>query len=133
MRRGGSVSGAVSMVMIFCVLCLAVFSVLTLATAVRERTLSNLSAESAANYYQADTQATKTVAALLRGEAPDGVTVRDEPEGRLAAFTVDINEQQKLDVEVLLRDGECEVRRWATIYTGDWQTDESIDIWNGDF
>lgn len=36
MRRGGTVSGAVSLVMIFAVLCLTVFSVLTLSTAVGE-------------------------------------------------------------------------------------------------
>lgn len=40
MRRGGTVSGAVSLVMIFVVLCLTVFSVLTLSTAVGESKLA---------------------------------------------------------------------------------------------
>ncbi len=40
MRRGGTVSGAVSLVMIFAVLCLTVFSVLTLSTAVGESKLA---------------------------------------------------------------------------------------------
>ena len=50
MRRGGSVSGAVSLVMIFCVLCLAVFATLTYVTADRERQLAELTARSAADY-----------------------------------------------------------------------------------
>ena len=47
MRRGGSVSGAVSLVMIFCILCLVIFSVLTLATADREYRLSEMTARNA--------------------------------------------------------------------------------------
>ena len=76
MRRGGSVSGAVSLVMIFCVLCLVVFSTLTYVTADRERQLSELTAQRAEAYYAADAEATRIVAALIRGEevpkAPEG-------------------------------------------------------------
>ena len=64
MKRGGGVSGAVSLVMIFCVLCLAVFAVLTLATADREAKLAEMTARSAADYYEADHRAVEIAAAL---------------------------------------------------------------------
>ena len=48
MKRGGTMTGAVSLVMIFCVLCMAVFAVLTLSTAVREQSLAELTAQRAA-------------------------------------------------------------------------------------
>ena len=67
MKRGGGVSGAVSLVMIFCVLCLAVFAVLTLSTADREAKLARLTAENAANYYEADRQAVELLADLAAG------------------------------------------------------------------
>ena len=70
MRHGGSVSGAVSLVMIFCVLCLVVFATLTYVTADRERQLAALNAERAAAYYAADAEASRIVAALARGEEP---------------------------------------------------------------
>ena len=134
MRRSGSVSGAVSLVMIFCVLCLAVFAVLTLATAVREKTLSDLSAESTASYYEADTEATRTVASLLRGESPAAVRFEQSDDGRVASFAVELGEKQKLDVKVLLRtDGSYEILRWATVYAAEWEADHSIDLWDGDF
>ena len=87
MKRGGGVSGAVSLVMIFCVLCLAVFAVLTLATADRERNLAQLTAQRAEAYYEADRQATEVLAAMqMDGPIPADVAVNRvtsaAPEGR---------------------------------------------------
>lgn len=67
MRRGGTVSGAVSLVMIFVVLCLTVFSVLTLSTAVGESKLAQATAQHAADYYAVDAQATAIAAQLGQG------------------------------------------------------------------
>ena len=69
MRRSGGVSGAVSLVMIFCVLCLVIFSVLTLSTAEREYKLSEKTVRNAEEYYRADYKATVIVAALRKGTA----------------------------------------------------------------
>ncbi len=143
MKRGGGVSGAVSLVMIFCVLCLAVFSVLTLATADRERNLAELTARSAAEYYAADCQAVEIVAALRDGQtvpAPADVDIAltiseySDHAVQIAEFAVPIDDSQALDVAVCLRDqgGEtCRILRWQTIYTGPWEIDESMDVWDG--
>ena len=142
MRRGGSVSGAVSLVMIFCVLCLAVFAALTYVTADRERQLAELAAQRAAEYYAADAEAARIVAALSRGETPDadvvwsndGYSAALQPEGSIADFGVPINDTQELHVTVkLFRDGTYEIRDWSTAYAGDWETNDTIDIWDGDF
>ena len=141
MRRGGSVSGAVSLVMIFCVLCLMVFATLTYVTADRERQLAELTAERAAEYYAADAEATRIVAALSRGETPDadvvwsndGHSAALQPEGSIADFGVPINDTQELHVRAALRDGACEILDWSTAYAGDWETNDTIDIWDGDF
>ena len=143
MKRGGGVSGAVSLVMIFCVLCLAVFSVLTLATADRERNLAELTAQSAADYYAADCRAVQIVAALqeedtipgdvevascLLAKYPDGTMVKE------AEFTVPINDDLALDVAVRLegQQGDAwDILRWQTVYTGPWEIDESMDVWDG--
>ena len=68
MRRGGTVCGAVSLTVIFCVLCMAVFAALTFVTANRERVLSELDAQRAAEFYRADCEATRIAAALRSGE-----------------------------------------------------------------
>ena len=63
------------LIMIFCVLCLSVFAVLTLSTAVGEKKLTDLTAERAQDWYAADRQAVAAVAALERGETPQDVDV----------------------------------------------------------
>ena len=141
MKRGGGVSGAVSLVMIFCVLCLAVFAVLTLATADRERNLAQLTAQSAAAYYEADRQAVEIVAALrenreLTTDIPVEHIFSTDLDGQTesASFTVPIGEEQGLNVEVMLRDvdGSFRILRWQTAYTGGWETDDTLELWSGD-
>ena len=137
MKRGGGVSGAVSLVMIFCVLCLAVFAVLTIATAKREADLAEMTARSASEYYEADTPAT-AIAAALRDGLPlpaDNVEITSTvgPEGKTAAFTVPMGENQGLEVELLLGgDGTLTVRRWQTVYTGLWEPDDTMIVWDGE-
>ncbi len=139
MKRGGSVSGAVSLVMIFCVLCLAVFAVLTLATAERERGLSELSAQRAAEYYAADRRAVEIAAALAAGEIPEGVeletTVSAGPAGtvREEAFSLPAGGDLMLEVRLEISEaGEISVLCWRTVYSGGWDVDDTITLWDGD-
>ena len=128
MRRSGGVSGAVSLVMIFCTLCLVIFSVLTLATADRESKLSEMTARNAEEYYRADYDATVIVAALRSGTNPDAEIDWD---GDTASFLLPIGDSLGLDVAVSVRGGACEILRWHTVYTGDWEPDEFLDLGGG--
>ena len=128
MRRSGGVSGAVSLVMIFCTLCLAIFSVLTQATAERESRLSEMTARNAEEYYRADYDATVIVAALCSGTNPD---VEIDWDGDTASFLLPIGESLGLDVAVSVHGGTCEILRWQTVYTGDWEPDEFLELWEG--
>ena len=128
-KRGG-VSGAVSLVMIFCVLCLAVFSVLTYATADRESRLSEMTAGNAADYYRADYEAT-AIAAALRSGAPLPADVDIAWDGDTASFCIPIGDSLGLDVALSVHGGACEILRWQTVYTGSWEPDEFLDLWDG--
>ena len=127
MKRGGSISGAVTLVMIFCVLCMAVFASLTLMTAKREAALTELTAQRAREYYEADRLATEKVAALARGEVPGDVTVS----GETASFAVPAGGSLLLEVQVRLDESGCSVEKWSTVYDGDWETDDTIEVWGG--
>ena len=139
MRHGGSVSGAVSLVMIVCVLCLGVFATLTYVTADRERQLAALNAERAAAYYAADAEASRIVAALARGEEPpaDAAVTQEmnwEDDSVLYSFRVPAGGEQELSVRMRLKlDGSYEILSWRTVYAGDWEANDSIEIWDGDF
>lgn len=134
MRRGGTVTGMVSLVTIFVVLCLTVFAVLTLSTAVRENALSQAAAEGAAAYYEADRRAVEIAAALDgRPAEADGVaiTYEETEAGTLASFSVPMGEQQSLEVQILLTGGGPEVLCWKSEYSGSWTADADLPVWDG--
>lgn len=130
MKRGGTMTGAVSLVMIFCVLCMAVFAVLTLSTAVREQGLAELTAQRAAEYYEADRQAAEIAAALIAGEAVEDAEVSYSfvPEGTEASYTVPAGGELLLEVRLLLTGSGYEVLTWRTIYAGDWVPDDTMEL-----
>ena len=130
MKRSGGVSGAVSLVMIFCVMCLAAFSVLTLATADRESKLSGMTARNAEEYYRADYNATVIAAALQNGSPPPaGVEIVWH--GDTASFLIPVGDSQGLDVAISVHGGAYEILRWQTVYTGNWEPNEYLDLWDG--
>ena len=132
MKRSGGVSGAVSLVMIFCILCLVIFSVLTLATAERERKLTEMAAKNAAEYYKADYAATQIAAALQRGaDLPGDSAVDIMWDGDTASFLLPVGDSLGLDVAVSIRDGGCDILRWRTVYTDSWEPDGGLDLRGG--
>ena len=133
MRRSGSVSGAVSLVMIFCTLCLAIFSVLTLATADREARLSEMTARNTAEYYRADYDATVVAAALRDGSpVPADIDVEITWDGDTAYFSLPVGDALELNVALSVRGGTCEILWWQTLYAGSWEPDDYLNLWGGD-
>jgi len=138
MRRGGGLSGAVSLVMIFCVLCLSVFAVLTLSTAMSEKRLSDLAAQRAAEYFEADCRAAEIVSDLAAGKTPPedveitDTCIEDWDGGTVVEFSLPAGGDRTLMVQAAL-DGEGGYRIlcWKTGYAGDWETDNTIEIWDG--
>lgn len=132
MKKSGGVSGAVSLVMIFCVMCLAVFAVLTLASADREFKLCDMAAQNAADYYRADYNATAIVAALQKGSAlPADLDVDVVWDGDTASFLLPVNDSLGLDVAVSIRGGKTRIIRWQTVYTGSWEPELFLNLWDG--
>ncbi len=121
-RGGGQLSGVVSLVMIFCSLCLCVFAVLTFSAADRERTMTELAARQAAEHYSADSEATARVAQIKQQGLAEGDT---------AVVNVPVGTEQTLVAAVRQSGGELQILRWQTVFTGDWEKDETLEIWDG--
>lgn len=109
-RTSPPVIGGTSLFMIFAVLCLTVFTLLTISTAVSDRRLSDVSANAVAAYYAADLEAETILASLRRGEIPDGVTLEDG----VYSYVTAVSETQFLEVSVTLENGEWRILKWQT-------------------
>ena len=133
--------GGASLLVIFAVLALTIFALLSLATVRADGRLSEASAQSVRDYYAADGKAQAVLAWLRTGEGepdvPETFTIStsiSEYGGHsetVHSFAVPISETQELQVEVRV-DGEndWEVLRWQAVPAGDWEADEGMDLWD---
>ena len=129
--------GITSMTVILCVLCLTVFSVLSLSTALTERKLAEKRAVSVQNYYNAETEAAEIVNELQKkwenGEDvfdyanKNGVVVKDN----YFFFHKAIDDGQELSVVLQYNDG-FDILEWKVVSTADWTPDESLHVWDGE-
>lgn len=116
--------GGSSLLVIFAVLCLTVFALLSLGTVQAERRLSDKGAQTVSDYYRADLEAEKIFARLRSGEQVPGVV---ETEG-VCRYTCPVTENQTLMVE--LEKETWAVLRWQVILRME-ETEEKLDVWDG--
>lgn len=126
--------GGSSLLVIFAVLALTVFALLSLSTVRADTRLADASAKAVEDYYAADCKAQEILARLRSGEQPEGVTFSGS--GLLYAdYVVPISDTQELQVSVILggiADREYEVLRWQAAPIGEWSPNEGMDLWTGE-
>ena len=134
--------GTVSLIMIFSVLCLTVFAMLTLSTSNAEKVLADRTASFIKGYYEADSLATEVMADLIaengKGNFPEtvrGVEIiyeQSDSGATLASFICYVTDVQDLAVVLNLEKDRETVMQWKTEYSQDWGFDDSIFVWDGD-
>ncbi|MCL1829125.1 MAG: hypothetical protein FWG32_06480 [Oscillospiraceae bacterium] len=135
---GVSIGGA-TIVMIFSVLCLTIFAILSLITAGNDLTLSQKSAAAMSDYYEADSRAVEImdiIAASYDGSeyhAPDDIEIDiiyDYSEAYLS-YSVPVNENLNLSVFISAVGKDMSVIMWELTDSGAWEADERIEVWDG--
>ena len=120
--------GGSTLLVIFAVLCLLTFSLLTLSTALSNRRLSEASLSATAAYYEADCAAEEIIAALRNGDVPAEVTKSENT----YSFTCPITEKQSLFVEVEDQGESWYITQYKTVTADDAAYDETITVWDGE-
>ena len=119
--------GGSSLLVIFAVLCLTIFSLLTLSTVQADNRMAEASYRAVQGYYEADAKAEEILAKLRQGNLPENVT----KEGNLYSYTCPVSGLQALEVEVQIAEDSYKVLRWQVVSTTDWEADDSMDLWDG--
>lgn len=119
--------GGSSLLVIFAVLCLTVFAVLSLSSVRADGRLSEASAEAVRVYYGADCEAEEILAQLRAGIVPEGVTA----EGNRYRYECAISDTQKLVVEAEVTGETYRILRWQTEADGQWQAEDKLQVWDG--
>ena len=119
--------GGSSLLVIFAVLCLTIFALLSLSTVQADNRMAEASFEAVQNYYEADVNAEIILARLRQGDLPENVT----KEGNLYRYTCQVSELQALEVEVQITGASYRVLRWQMVSTTDWEADDNMNVWDG--
>lgn len=119
--------GISSLLVIFGVLCLCVFALLSASTVQSQQRFSRQGAQAVTGYYRADAQAQEILARLRAGQLPPEV----REENGLYSYSCTVSETQVLQVTVRLRGDEYEILRWQTVSAADWNPDDSLPVWDG--
>lgn len=119
--------GGSCLLVIFAVLCLTVFALLSLSTVQANGRLADASVAAVSAYYQADCQAEAVLARLRSGQVPEGVAA----DGDTYTYTCPISDTQSLEVRVRLEGDSWTVLRWQAVSTVEWEAEDSLDLWSG--
>lgn len=124
--------GGSSLLVVFAVLCLTVFALLSITTVRADERLADASAQAVKDYYAADCAAQEILAQLRNGEKPEGVTFWGG-DTLYAGYACPISDTQELQVQVLLKGGgDYEVVCWQAAPTEAWEFDDSLNVWSGE-
>lgn len=126
-REAPPAVGGSSLLVIFAVLCLTIFALLSLSTVQADRRMAEASYQAVQGYYEADTEAELILANLRSGNLPDNVTKKDN----LYSYTCQVSETQALEVEVQITEDSYRVLRWQLVSTTEWEADDGLDVWDG--
>ena len=141
-RSVGINVGSASIVMIFAVLCLTVFSTLSFVTANHERKLAEKSALAVQQYYEADWQCEELyqqiIQCLQSGGGIEqlealGVQVEEADGVQYVNYAADIDAEQQLQVCLASwPDGSVQTKQWKVVATREWEYDDGIAVWDGE-
>ncbi len=129
-RTGGLLPpvGLSALLCILAVLCLTVFALLAAATVRADAQQSDRTRQAVLDYYTADTQGQRTLAALRSGQTPEGVTWQDNT----ACYQVPISQSQTLMVEAVVEGTDYTIARWQAVNVEQWQADDRLNVWSGE-
>lgn len=130
--------GGSSLLVVFAVLALTVFALLSLSTVRADVGLGDSAAQAVKDYYAADGKAQEVLALLRNGQAPEDIEVKEivaEYPDRIVktcSYVVPISDTQELQVDVELDGSQYTVLRWQAAPCGEWNADFSLDLWDGE-
>ena len=140
--------GSASLILIFTVLCLAVFAIISRTAAVGDMTRARASAEIVELYYEAVVLAEQITAELTheqeeiepqlsaRRDFPDslyGVPItqeyNEETDELYLSFSCPMSERKELYVKIVYYSGKYDILVWQMRDTVEWNPDMSLPVW----
>ncbi|MCL1807193.1 MAG: hypothetical protein FWG31_05775 [Oscillospiraceae bacterium] len=141
MGKEGMGVGSASLILIFAVLCLTIFALISLTSAENDKVLTEVNAELVAAYYEADTLAEYILDEILSADViPEtirGIDIKETvdffTDESIIAFRCPVTEEKELYVQLSIdMFGYAEILNWKMQDTQEWSDeDDKLPVWQG--
>jgi len=139
MSRGGIGVGSASIILVFAVLCLTVFSLITFVVASNDKTLVEREAALVTSFFRGDALAESIVAEILSSdEMPSeshGIDIHSQwiwqTNAHIVTFSAPISDNLALLVRMAVHSDTYEIMVWRMYNSHEWQYDASLNVWPG--
>jgi len=139
MSKGAGGIGSASIVLIFAVLCMTIFALISLQSALADRALASAQKQLVKEYYAADAKAEYILAEILKADTiPEAINETNitsysvyDKGATAVEFTCPMSETKEICVEIMLYENSYDILRWEIQYTGTWEIDDSLHVWPG--
>jgi hypothetical protein len=149
MNKKGIGVGSASIILVFAVICMAIFAVITFSSAISNNALVKVEKELVRSYYEADSLAEAVLARLLTADViPDevlGVEIQSgwdlTLDAEVISFTCGISDTKELYAVIAVYDTEMDILVWRMRDIGVWEADDDdlglfdedqFTLWPGD-
>ena len=137
MNKGGMGVGSSSIMLIFAVLCLTIFSLISLSVAQNDKALVDAETRLVVSYYEADELAERILAEILQSDSIPGeafgVSIDTDwdwdIEAEVASFHCPISDAKQLSVKVAIYEDSYDILSWKMWDTSEWEIDLDIELW----
>jgi len=140
MGKSGIGVGSASIVLVFAVLCLTIFSLITYVVAGNDKALVDAKVGLVTGYYEADAMAEQILWDLIGAETipnnVQGVDINTRFDEDLGVETIyffcHISDIKALYVNVVIRNDSFDILSWRMYDTDDWVFDDTMNVWPGE-
>ena len=138
-NKGGIGVGSASIILVFAVLCLTVFSLITFVVASNDKALVDAEARLITGFYKADAHAERIIAEILEADsipsAVQGVEIEHQWDtglnAELVEFTCPAAENKALYIRLAVSDDSHDILSWIMYDTDEWNFDDRLEVWSG--
>jgi len=120
--------GGSSVLVIFTVLCLVIFAILSISTVSKNENLTGATVNSVTDYYAADAEAEVILAKIREGEVPDGVV----QSGEIYSYVCTISDSLELACVVKVSGTDFEILKWQAMPAQSWTPEDDFNVWDGE-
>lgn len=137
-NKSGMGVGSASIVLVFAVLCLTIFALISFTAANVDKTMSEVSIKTVKEYYEADTLAECILAEILESDTiPETIRGVDiitdwDSSATYVMYSCPVSDTKSLFVKVALNMDSYDILLWQMQEAGEWETEGGLSVWGGD-